>query len=245
MNKMLVFMLSACLFANEHVETIGYLTGAYVVLNEGMVLEVKGAEYQSLLKVDEDVHIKKNGNHLFIASDVEKLQLPCKYIGNVKDKLTMVSKVFARVENGHDLMVELGDGDLFVIPDGANSSWSVGSCVLKVESERGIYLLDFLDGSLDYVSHFGMVNTSRDFDIVVDVPELWVGKECETQLVLDSFGVINSQNSILGNFDGWHDGDEVVIQQFSSVEFAVKDSVQTLFLFHNVTQNKLAVGSRA
>ena len=219
--------MAACLFADGQVDkecefNIQYVVGQFVVLTNDTVFKSDEADEAKLLDLGELARVHYQGDETFLEDNERHLKIKCEEIGQVKEPLTNVSKIFPSAEEDRDMVIELSDGDLYIVPNGSATVWKVDAEVLKVDTESGMHILDFSDGSFDFVARFGSVESDT--------------------ISLDSLDKVSASHSIFGGFGAWNKSDEVVAQKFTQMHFSAAHENATYLFLHNLTQDKLAVG---
>ena len=239
MKRLSMFMMAACLFADGQVDkecefNIQYVVGQFVVLTNDTVFKGDKADEAKLLDLGETARVHYQGDESFLVDNERHLKIKCEEIGQIKAPLANVVQIFPGAEEDRDMVIELSDGDLYIVPNDSSTVWKLGANVLKVETESGMHILDFSDGSFDFVARFGSVELDTISDIIT--------ANSAGVLTLESLGNISLSSSIFGSFGNWAEGDQVTVQKFSDMHFpTLYENASYLFL-HNVTQEKLAVG---
>lgn len=238
-NIAIFILMAASLFANEecckeNTFNIQHVVGQFIILSNETVFKTTEANPLGWSDLGRALEIKNQEGHSFLVDPETPLKVSCVKVGEAKDPFTNVSHIFSQKDEERDMVIELYDGDLYIVPEGATTVWSLGAPVLKVETESGVHILDFYDGSFDFVCRFGTVNPESLSDTIESIHK--------DTLILESLGQMNAAPSIFGNFKDWNKGDEIAIQIFTQMHFSVSEENASYFFLYNVTQDKLAIG---
>jgi hypothetical protein len=207
-------------------QVISYVKGDYIILDKGLVLTANESEYLQLFDEDDDVLVLKISGGYVLLHNLTQVEVMCKEVGRVVENDLSTAKIFSD-------MIELSNGDLYLLENKEEYFWERAERVFVVKTERGHLIIDRSFGFSEPSTFLGKLDKLKSLDFVQGVKG--------HHLHLLSTGSLRSLTEDLGSLENWSEGDEIILQKFTFVNIGNFDPLTPFILAHNVTKDEVAI----